>query len=135
MVGLLDLARGGRRKQKNKNRPPLFNIKKKGGGQKKKKGAPPGFWPVPRVESAIVQITLDKNLKLASDSSWRRLLRVAFARRRRTLINNLACVYEFFKEKDQALKLLEEMGLSPTVRAEELETDDWQRLYEYISSL
>ncbi len=132
----LDLAYRLCAKPRTKDRSPLgITIERMGQAQIVKKVPPQVFWPVPRVESAIVQITLDKNLKLASDSSWRRLLRVAFARRRRTLINNLACVYEFFKEKDQALKLLEEMGLSPTVRAEELETDDWQRLYEYISSL
>ncbi len=132
----LDLAHRLCAEPRTKDRSPLgITIERMGQAQIVKRVPPHVFWPVPRVESAIVQITLDKDLKLASDYSWRRLLRVAFARRRRTLINNLACVYEFFKEKDQALRLLEKMGLSPTVRAEELETDDWQRLYEYISSL
>lgn len=132
----LDLAYRLCAKPRTKDRSPLgITIERMGQAQIVKKVPPQVFWPVPRVESAIVQITLDKNLKLASDSSWRRLLRVSFARRRRTLINNLACVYEFFKEKDQALKLLEEMGLLPTVRAEELEEEDWRRLHEYISSL
>lgn len=119
-----------------KDRSPLgITIEKMGQAQIVKKVPPHVFWPVPKVESAIVQIVLDKNHALASDPSWRRLLKVAFARRRKTLTNNLACVYNFFKDRDQASKLLVEMGLSPTVRAEELNADNWQRLYEHILSL
>ena len=83
----LDLAYRLCAKPRTKDRSPLgITIERMGQAQIVKKVPPQVFWPVPRVESAIVQITLDKNLKLASDSSWRRLLRVAFARRRRTLI-------------------------------------------------
>ncbi|AFM21549.1 dimethyladenosine transferase [Acetomicrobium mobile DSM 13181] len=132
----LDLAERLCAKPGTRDRSPLgITIERMGQAQIVKKVPPSVFWPAPRVESVIVQILLDNNYDLASKRSWRRLLKVAFARRRKTLTNNLACVYDFFKDKDQALKLLEELGLSPTVRAEELNADDWQRLYERILSL
>jgi len=132
----LDLAERLCAKPGTKDRSPLgITIERMGQVQIAKKVPPSVFWPAPKVESAIVQILLDKNYDLASKRPWRRLLKVAFARRRKTLMNNLACVYDFFKDREQAYGLLKELGLSPTVRAEELNADDWQRLYEYILTL
>lgn len=132
----LELAQRLCAKPKTKDRSPIgITIEKMGKAQIVKKVPPNVFWPTPKVESAIVHIIIDKDLKLASDHTWRRLLRVAFARRRKTLANNLSCVYDFFKDKDKTSKLLDDLKLPTTVRAEELTVDDWHHLYEFISKI
>jgi 16S rRNA (adenine1518-N6/adenine1519-N6)-dimethyltransferase len=83
------------------------------------------FRPAPRVESALVEIRLTRNLHLTRDSRWSDLLHAGFRQRRKTLINNL----KNFGDAAEWLSRLERLGIDPRTRAEDLSGEDWLKLY------
>lgn len=87
---------------------------------------PSAFHPQPRVNSALVEIKIEKNRDLANNRTWRGLLKRSFAQRRKTLSNNWSAGCGI--ERARALEILEKHGLSATARAEELAVDKWFEL-------
>jgi 16S rRNA (adenine1518-N6/adenine1519-N6)-dimethyltransferase len=88
---------------------------------------PSVFRPRPRVESAL--------LRLERVGEWpgdgvATLVRAAFAHRRKALARSLAT--SGVVTRSNALAALEALGMSPTVRAEELEPQDFVRLAEEL---
>ncbi|MBQ6775727.1 MAG: ribosomal RNA small subunit methyltransferase A [Synergistaceae bacterium] len=81
------------------------------------------FRPVPNVDSAIVEIVIEKNFALMENSSWSELLHRGFAHRRKTLINNLKGFMNISRETFEAL------GLDANIRAEDLTCEQWLRLF------
>jgi 16S rRNA (adenine1518-N6/adenine1519-N6)-dimethyltransferase len=89
------------------------------------------FYPRPRVDSAIVEITLSREspaAELPRDALWRRLLAGSFATRRKTLVNNWAG--SFGIPRDKSLAILRQRSLSHLSRPEELSLDSWLALRE-----
>lgn len=72
------------------------------------------FRPMPKVDSALVEIEAVKNLEIANDSLWSEILHKGFAQRRKTLANNL-----------RGIDLLSYGGM----RAEDLTCDEWLEIY------
>ena len=91
---------------------------------------PSCFRPMPRVESALVEIFIRKNQDLPEGGLWSELLHRAFAHRRKTLHNNL----KDFKGIDAARwdALLEECGVSPLARAEDLAGEEWLSVFRLL---
>lgn len=101
------------------------------------------FHPRPKVDSLLIEIRFaqpeitDEHFK-----SLRTLVRAAFSARRKTLANNLSgsLPADFFPGADKArkralvLEKLEEAGLSPAMRAEEVAVDGFKRLAEKFSA-
>lgn len=83
------------------------------------------FFPPPNVDSAVVKITFDKEKTKQDYQRVRRLIKCAFAMRRKTLINNLVSA-GFSKE--QGLAALERLGFSADIRGEKLCSDDFINL-------
>lgn len=81
------------------------------------------FIPAPNVDSAIVSIKLNKKYDVEYDI-FSRVVHGAFAMRRKTLVNNLEKAFKINKE--ELTKIIE--PLKPTVRAEELSTQDFVNL-------
>lgn len=81
---------------------------------------PQVFYPPPRVESAVV----DMGRKTAPEAAERavELARAGFGQRRKMLRRSLASAV------DDPIALLEEAGIAPTSRAEDLSPDDYLRL-------
>ena len=73
------------------------------------------FRPVPEVDSAVAEISLDRNLELADDTLWSELLHRGFAHRRKTLANNLK---GFADTLDYG-----------AMRAEDLTCGEWLEIY------
>ena len=71
------------------------------------------FRPAPEVDSAVVEIIVEKNFDLLKDSSWSELLHKGFAHRRKTLRNNLGDVAGVYADK----------------RAEDLTCEQWLEIY------
>jgi 16S rRNA (adenine1518-N6/adenine1519-N6)-dimethyltransferase len=87
------------------------------------------FRPMPRVESAIVEIKLSGSagaMELPRDKVWRRLLAGSFAARRKTLANNWAISFRIPKARCE--KILAAHSFSPMVRPEELSLPNWTAL-------
>ena len=85
------------------------------------------FRPSPNVDSAVVRIERERNKLQGKDIRLvKRLIRAAFAMRRKTLTNNLQSA--FGMPKDEATALICEAGFAPTVRGEVLSLDDFVKL-------
>ena len=90
---------------------------------------PYAFEPAPKVNSAILRLLPKTEFDVQIDdfSLYEKLVRQAFSQRRKTLKNTL-------KEICSA-KQIEQAGLSPSQRAEELSITDFVNLYNTITWL
>jgi 16S rRNA (adenine1518-N6/adenine1519-N6)-dimethyltransferase len=86
------------------------------------------FRPMPRVESALVEITLVENFHLMHNTLWSDLLHGAFRQRRKTLVNNL----KGFAGIEDWRPVLEEVQIEEKIRAEDLSTEEWLKLYSRL---
>ena len=109
-------------------RSPLgVTVEAMGGAEILRRVPPQAFRPQPRVNSALIEIKIEKNRGLANDRGWRALLARSFAQRRKTLVNNWTVGWPEMG-RERALALLEAHGLSATARAEELPLEKWFEL-------
>ncbi len=92
---------------------------------------PEAFRPTPEVNSALVEIILERNFSLPGEYSWRVLLRASFSQRRKTLVNNLAVLFP--GKKEDITQFLNRKNIPVSVRAEELETEQWESLHEFVA--
>lgn len=88
------------------------------------------FMPSPNVDSAVIRLDIKRELPLAPDTEKRlfRLVRAAFAQRRKQLVNPLSA--ELGKSKSEVVELLADCGIKPTARAEELSLEKFITLAE-----
>lgn len=85
------------------------------------------FYPVPNVDSAVVRIDVDRTKLQGEDKALiRRLIRSAFAMRRKTLANNFSVALNM--DKQTVTDRLVEAGFPPMVRGEALTLDDYIKL-------
>jgi 16S rRNA (adenine1518-N6/adenine1519-N6)-dimethyltransferase len=89
------------------------------------------FWPSPKVDSAILKITPYVRPKLnVSEKDFFRLIKIGFASRRKTLLNNLCAGLRL--TKDKCAEILELAEINPQARAQELNMEEWEKLYKRI---
>jgi len=92
------------------------------------------FYPVPKVDSAILKIVPNKKTKyvIADEKKFFRVVKACFAGKRKqihnTLINNLRV------PKEGVEKLLEELQIPFTARPQELSIENWIALAEKIQN-
>lgn len=80
------------------------------------------FMPAPRVDSAIIEILIDRPYQ----ASLTPILKQAFQQKRKTLYNNLKPLFQ-----DQTLEILEKCHIEANKRPAELTIDDYLRLANY----
>ena len=85
------------------------------------------FMPKPNVDSMVIQFTFVDREPVADEDLFFEMVKACFAQRRKTLYNNLQA---WLADKEAAKSMLEKSGLEPSVRAQELELEDFIRLYE-----
>ncbi len=113
---------------RSRARSPLgVTVEAMGGAEILRRVPPQAFRPQPRVNSALIEIKIEKNRGLANDRGWRALLARSFAQRRKTLVNNWTVGWPGMG-RERALAMLEAHGLSATARAEELPLEKWFEL-------
>ena len=92
------------------------------------------FYPQPNVDSAVVHVVFNRNkFDIADHALFRKTVRVSFAMRRKTLLNNLAV--GFGVSKAQAEQILAECNLPLTCRGEELSVRQFVQMYHAIENL
>jgi len=95
--------------------------------------SPEVFQPKPKIYSAIVQIHLNRSGFLKQEMWWRYFVERAYRQRRKTLFNNL--VGGLHLERELILNWFEKLGIGRKQRAEELDTQVWNQLYqEWVKS-
>ena len=89
------------------------------------------FYPQPNVDSAVVHIAFRRNkFDIPNAALFRKTVRLSFAMRRKTLVNNLAV--GFGVSKQQAEEILVSCNLPLTCRGEELSVAQFVQLYKII---
>ncbi|HNT29676.1 MAG TPA: 16S rRNA (adenine(1518)-N(6)/adenine(1519)-N(6))-dimethyltransferase RsmA [bacterium] len=87
------------------------------------------FWPAPEVESAIIKIVPDKEIydqDFAQHAYFFQLVRAGFSQKRKKLATLLANELEISKQDIEAT--LARLNLPPTVRAQEVSLEQWQKI-------
>lgn len=87
------------------------------------------FFPVPRVDSAIIKITnISKKLdKVQNIDLFFQIAKAGFSQKRKKLRNSLAGGLRI--QPTEAEKILYKAGINPNTRAETLSLEDWEKLY------
>jgi 16S rRNA (adenine1518-N6/adenine1519-N6)-dimethyltransferase len=86
------------------------------------------FWPSPKVDSALLKITpRHEKRDVAFEADFFKLVKAGFASRRKLLIKNLGPLFKQAGDKDLKM-LFGELGLSLTVRAQEVCITVWKSL-------
>ena len=88
------------------------------------------FYPVPNVVSCVVCVTMNDRYAFEDKAKIKKLIRAAFAMRRKTLANNVAAA--FCLSKQEAAGAIVSAGFDPSVRGETLSVDDFVRLSKFL---
>ncbi len=88
------------------------------------------FTPQPNVDSCIVRIDLDDTYSHVDKAKVKKVIRAAFAMRRKTLVNNLMSGLGVSREN--ACKALNDMGLDERIRGEVLDIKQFIKLSEIL---
>jgi len=95
------------------------------------------FWPIPKVDSALVKITPSQILSKqnlggqANTDKFFRVVKAGFSSPRKQLANNLSNQLNLNKEKIR--EIFKEIKIDPKVRAQELSIKNWMKILEAIS--
>ena len=93
------------------------------------------FFPVPEVDSCLLQLRMRERPLVAVDDEERffKIIKAAFNQRRKTILNALSNspIIEF--EKRQLLKAFEKAGLDPKIRAEMLGLQEFALLAAFLT--
>lgn len=89
------------------------------------------FVPSPNVDSAVVKLDVYDQLPIIAEDEaiFSSLIRQCFAQRRKTIYNNLCNKYD----KNLVQEMLADVGIQPTVRAEELSLDTFVQMSNYLA--
>jgi len=89
------------------------------------------FWPKPKVDSAIIEITKRKG-DYGESENFFNIVRAGFKAKRKVLISNLAKAVKV--PKVELLDIFKKMGLQYSVRAQELSVEQWLILSTLLKS-
>lgn len=89
---------------------------------------PEDFFPPPEVHSRVVVLRRREEPLVSGDSyrAFRRLVKVSFAARRKTILNNLIAIMD----REEALNILGRAGIPPDRRAEQVPPEGFLELLE-----
>lgn len=92
------------------------------------------FFPVPKVDSAVVRIDIDRSRAEGVNAKiYRDVVRAAFASRRKTLANNL--MNSFSMTRTEAERLLLSCGIGEKARGETLDAEQFKTLAKTYGEL
>ena len=82
------------------------------------------FQPQPKVDSAIIKLVVS-NQPLATSENYYKLIKILFKQPRKTILNNLA---SSGKNKEEIIKILEELKINPADRPQNLSVEQIKKL-------
>jgi 16S rRNA (adenine1518-N6/adenine1519-N6)-dimethyltransferase len=91
------------------------------------------FAPAPQVDSAIISIeNISREFfKDVDEKKFFQLLKSVFGKKRKQLGGSLS---DFLENREQAQKILTELGIEVKTRPEDLRISDWKRIAQSITS-
>ena len=92
------------------------------------------FMPRPNVGSAVIRLQVHKNpdIRVKDESLMFRIIRASFNQRRKTLQNSLSHDPQLGISKEVVARILEEMGLSATIRGEALSLQQFAQFSDLV---
>ena len=90
------------------------------------------FLPAPNVDSSVVRLDIRKQppVKVEDEKNFFRVVKAAFAQRRKTVLNSVSSSLSLSKESVSAA--LESAGLDKNIRAEQMTLEDFAALSERL---
>lgn len=90
------------------------------------------FLPPPNVDSAVIRLDIrsERLLPEREEKTLFRLVRAGFSQRRKQLVNPLSAELEI--NKSEVAAILQNAGVKPTARAEELTLEDYIKLVKFF---
>ena len=95
------------------------------------------FMPRPNVGSAVIRLTIHEEppVTVQDEKLMFAIIRASFNQRRKTLQNGLSHVPELGISKDMTVRVLEEMGLSATIRGEAMTLKQFAEFTDRVLAL
>lgn len=92
------------------------------------------FMPRPNVGSAVIRLQVHENpdIRVKDESLMFRIIRASFNQRRKTLQNSLSHDPQLGISKEVVARILEEMGLSATIRGEALSLQQFAQFSDLV---
>ncbi|MBX4191662.1 MAG: 16S rRNA (adenine(1518)-N(6)/adenine(1519)-N(6))-dimethyltransferase RsmA [Candidatus Doudnabacteria bacterium] len=89
------------------------------------------FWPVPKVDSVVIKVTpKDKYPEIKDKKLFFRIIKVAFAGKRKQIQNSLA--HGLHLNKQEINEILHKSGIEQTARPQDVSIPQWISLYKVI---
>lgn len=92
------------------------------------------FMPQPKIDSAVIKLTIKKELPDVDKVQFFKVVKAAFSKRRKTIINSLS-TYGFNIEKETIREALEKLNISVDTRAENLSVEDFIKISKTLPPL
>ena len=89
------------------------------------------FYPAPKCNSTVFAINIDAHTDRFAAISAFKVAKQLFINRRKTILNNLT---NYFKNKDLAYKVCEDLNINPLSRPEQLSPEIYLSISEYLSN-
>lgn len=95
---------------------------------------PEAFMPPPKVTSSVIRLDLRKEarVKVKDEKMFFKVIKAAFAQRRKTLLNALSNSNAFSMNKEEIKVMLNDMSLDERCRGETLSIEQYARISEKI---
>ncbi len=90
------------------------------------------FLPPPKVDSAVIRLDIkrERDPSIRDDKAFFRVIKAAFAMRRKTVLNSLSNSLPF--DKQIIIDALQECGIEPSSRAESIPMEQFVKLTDYL---
>ncbi|HAE92191.1 16S rRNA (adenine(1518)-N(6)/adenine(1519)-N(6))-dimethyltransferase RsmA [Tissierella praeacuta] len=92
------------------------------------------FMPQPKIDSAVIKLTINKELPEVDKEKFFKIVKAAFSKRRKTILNSLS-TYGFNIEKGTIKEVLESLNISLDARAENLSVEDFIKISKTLPPL
>lgn len=90
------------------------------------------FYPAPKCSSTVFAINIDTRVNRSSAIDAFKLAKQLFVNRRKTILNNLI---NYLNDKQLATNVLEQLGINPLMRPEELTPEKYLMISDYIRNI
>ena len=92
------------------------------------------FIPQPKIDSAVIKLSIKKDLPDVDKDKFFKVVKASFSKRRKTILNCLS-TYGFAFDKETVKESLENIGISPEIRAENLSVEDFIKISKTLPPL
>lgn len=92
------------------------------------------FIPEPEVTSKVIKLNIRKEpiVKVEKKDVMFHIIKCAFMQRRKTLLNTLVN-HNIFSNKEEAIEVLQKIGLDINIRPEKLKLEDYAKIADLIN--